>query len=288
MGKVQVIQKRNLDEKAYARFATETGLKIDFNKKMAQFAAHFDTSIYHLSEVVIEGIAYPNRSVTLLKDGQVASQANSDASGRFRFSLVGISSGVYTFGVVSTDSTGNKSLTYTFTFRVAPGVNTSVTGIVLPPTVSIDKLEVRQGEPVNFIGYSYPDSNVFLSINSLYEIVKKAKADKDGFWTFAFNTLEVEKGNHSVSANASGKAGESSSSDKVYFKVGDTTVLADKPKVIMGDSNADNKVNLIDFSIMAYWYKRTLTTSSEKIVDLNGDKRVTLVDFSILAYYWTG
>ena len=50
------------------------------------------------------------------------------------------------------------------------------------------------------------------------------------------------------------------------------------------DLNHDCKVNLVDFSIMAYWYGRANPPAS---VDLNGDKKVNLIDFSIMAYYWT-
>jgi hypothetical protein len=41
----------------------------------------------------------------------------------------------------------------------------------------------------------------------------------------------------------------------------------------------------VDFSIMAYWYKRPNPPAS---VDLNGDSKIDLVDFSILAFNWTG
>jgi hypothetical protein len=44
-------------------------------------------------------------------------------------------------------------------------------------------------------------------------------------------------------------------------------------------------VNLVDFSILAYWY---LKPNPDPKVDLNSDGIVDLVDFSILAYYWTG
>jgi hypothetical protein len=52
-----------------------------------------------------------------------------------------------------------------------------------------------------------------------------------------------------------------------------------------GDLNCDNHVNLVDFSIMAHWYKKLNPPAK---VDLSGDGKVTLVDFSIMAYNWTG
>jgi hypothetical protein len=54
---------------------------------------------------------------------------------------------------------------------------------------------------------------------------------------------------------------------------------------LRGDLNKDGRVNLTDFSILAYWHDRSSPPAS---VDLNGDGTITLVDFSILTYYWTG
>jgi hypothetical protein len=44
-------------------------------------------------------------------------------------------------------------------------------------------------------------------------------------------------------------------------------------------------VNILDFSIMAFWYKRLGFPAK---VDLNTDNKVNLTDLSILAYCWTG
>jgi hypothetical protein len=67
--------------------------------------------------------------------------------------------------------------------------------------------------------------------------------------------------------------------------VGTKTVLKEKPEIVKGDFNKDGRVNLVDFSIAAYWHKRPSPPVS---VDLNGDGKVDLVDFSIMAFYWTG
>jgi hypothetical protein len=57
-----------------------------------------------------------------------------------------------------------------------------------------------------------------------------------------------------------------------------------------GDVNGDCRVNLVDFSITAYWYKRSVSTEFMGIeaLQLSDDGLINLVDFSILAYYWTG
>jgi hypothetical protein len=55
--------------------------------------------------------------------------------------------------------------------------------------------------------------------------------------------------------------------------------------LLVADFNNDCKVNLIDFSILKYWYQKNNPPSG---VDLNKDKKIDIVDFSIMAYYWTG
>jgi hypothetical protein len=51
------------------------------------------------------------------------------------------------------------------------------------------------------------------------------------------------------------------------------------------DINGDGRINIVDFSVSAYWYKRP---NPPKSIDLNDDGKVDLTDFSIMAYYWTG
>ncbi|MBU2544617.1 dockerin type I repeat-containing protein, partial [Patescibacteria group bacterium] len=59
---------------------------------------------------------------------------------------------------------------------------------------------------------------------------------------------------------------------------------------LKGDLNGDGRVNLVDFSIAAYWYKRTISAefAVKESERMNGDGKVDLVDFSIMAFYWTG
>jgi hypothetical protein len=72
-----------------------------------------------------------------------------------------------------------------------------------------------------------------------------------------------------------------------YFKVGKITKAKDISSTIYAaaDFNQDGYVNIVDFSILAYWYKKQ---NSPVYVDLNSDTMVTVVDFSIMAFYWTG
>ncbi|MDO8520864.1 MAG: hypothetical protein Q7S52_02000 [bacterium] len=51
----------------------------------------------------------------------------------------------------------------------------------------------------------------------------------------------------------------------------------------IADLNCDGYVDIIDFSIMYYWFEKT---SIPERVDLRFDGRVDLADFSVMAAYW--
>jgi hypothetical protein len=80
-------------------------------------------------------------------------------------------------------------------------------------------------------------------------------------------------------------------SQAISFIVGNRNVFAQFNKCPQkADLNGDCKVNLVDFSIAAYWYKRIISAefAIKEKEKLNGDGKIDLVDFSIMAYYWTG
>ncbi|KKS25104.1 MAG: hypothetical protein UU85_C0007G0019 [Candidatus Wolfebacteria bacterium GW2011_GWA2_42_10] len=99
-------------------------------------------------------------------------------------------------------------------------------------------------------------------------------------------------GQHFTKSKAAKEGAISSFSKAISFLVGTKNIVAAPPAKCpaKADINSDCKVNLVDFSIAAYWYKRTI--SAEFAVKekewLNGDGKVDLVDFSIMAFYWTG
>jgi hypothetical protein len=53
-----------------------------------------------------------------------------------------------------------------------------------------------------------------------------------------------------------------------------------------GDLNKDGKINIVDFSILMYFWNQT--NPSNPCADINKDGIVNLTDFSIMLYWWTG
>jgi len=241
-----------------------------------------------VTQVNFFGKAYPNRTVTLLKDAQVAATTVAGADASFNLSLNNFSSGNYVFSLYSEDKAGRRSSLLSFPVGLTQGATTNISGIFIAPTVATDKTECKLGDNLVIFGQSVPNSQITININSENEIFTKINADNSGAYLFNFDTSLINKGNHYVKAKASINNEISSFGKAITFKVGDkTTLTKDEPILIesKADGNKDGRVNLVDFSITAYWYQRP---SPPAEVDLNDDGKVNLVDLSIMAYYWTG
>ncbi|MCX6788250.1 MAG: dockerin type I repeat-containing protein [Candidatus Kaiserbacteria bacterium] len=240
--------------------------------------------------VNFSGRAYPRSTITLLQDAQVKASTVADANASFQISLTNVSAGNYIYSVYSEDSAGNRSGLLSFPVSVTAGATTNITGIFISPTIDVDKSQVKQGDNIAIFGQSAPKSSITITVNSDVQLFLQAKSDAVGAYLYNLDTSPLEIGSHSAKSKAA-VAGEISDFGKtVGFAVGDQTILkkaAPKCSDLIGDLNCDGHVNLIDFSILAYWYKRTLANNGIK-ADLNHDGKVSLTDFSILAAHWTG
>lgn len=115
----------------------------------------------------------------------------------------------------------------------------------------------------------------------------------------ATDYTEGEKPNSASTASASASTGLSISStiieaikkligvkDEAETNVKDENNLSEPVNLAeKSDINDDGKINLTDFSVMAYWFKKADPPAN---VDINNDGKVNLTDLSILAFYWSG
>ncbi|MEK7120884.1 MAG: dockerin type I domain-containing protein, partial [Patescibacteria group bacterium] len=240
------------------------------------------------TNVTFSGRAYPGRTVTFLKDGQVSGTTIADARASFQISASGLSGGNYVFSVYSEDNKGIRSSLVTFPVSVTTGLTTRVDNIFIAPTIAVDKSEVKRGDNIAIFGQTAPQADILIQVNSEEEFFTKTISDKDGIYLYNFNTAFVEYGSHLAKSKSSiGNLEISGFSSAIGFTVGTKNIIAKLPQksVPSADLSGDKKVNLIDFSILAYWYKRS---SPPLTHDLNKDGKVDLVDLSIMAYNWTG
>lgn len=239
-----------------------------------------------ITGVIFSGRAYPLSKVVILKDGQIAISTIAGPDARFEVFVTGLATGNYNLAVYGEDSKGARSSIFTFPLYITSGVTTNVGGIFIAPTIAIDKSEVKRGDDIVIFGQSAPKAEVTIAVNSEENFFVKTIADKDGAYLHNFDTVQLAIGQHLTKSKAALDGEVSSFGKAVGFVVGAKNVFTQPTQLpLKGDFSNEGRVNLVDFSIAAYWYKRP---SPPAFVDLNGDRRVDLIDFSIMAFYWTG
>lgn len=251
------------------------------------------------TKVILKGRTAPLAIVTVLKDGASVPVPPADSNGNWQTEL-SVSGGIYTFSAYSIDAENRKTLTTSFTTSVPPNQTTTISDIVLAPTISADKSTVKQGNSITFFGAAYPQSDVNIIVNSETTIVDKAKSDKFGLWNYKLDSNLLEKGDHTAkSQTITPDTLTSIYSASLAFKVGDTDILFGKvqgtppPPATSasrcnknGDINNDKKVNIIDFSVLLfYWGQRN---PANTCANVNQTSVVDIFDFSIMLFWWTG
>jgi hypothetical protein len=253
-----------------------------------------------VTRVILKGRAYPNANLTIFKDGTVVSTIKVGSTANFEQDVF-VSGGIYTFSLYAISPDNQRSLTSSFTTSVPAGLETTISDIVIAPTIGADKSQVKIGNDINFFGYAYPQSQINVIINSEEVIIDKTASDKLGYWNYKLNSGNLELGDHTTkSQTVTPDNLKSPFSESLAFKVGDKDVAFGKlaaglpfitpaaPVVCSkkGDINNDGKINIVDFSIMLYFWNQR--SPKNACADINADGIVNLFDFSIMLYWWTG
>jgi len=194
--------------------------------------------------------------------------------------------------VYSEDSAGNRSSLLSFPVSVTGGAVTNIGGIFISPTIDVDKSQVKKGDNIAIFGQTAPKSVITITVNSSVELFLQAKSDVAGAYLYNLDTSPLEIGSHAAKSKAATSTDISDFGQTVGFAVGTQNVAKKKSTETsksLGDSNNDGRVNLVDFSVVAYWFMRPISaTSNGAKADLNHDGKVDLKDLSILASHWTG
>ena len=236
--------------------------------------------------VVISGYAFPRSTITVLVDGQQAKTGNTNNAGEFSIRLEGVSRGVYTFGIYATDDDNNKSTTFSTSFSVRGARTSTLSNVNITPTVVANPDPVDLGSTVTLSGHSIPNANI--TVENLDE--KRSSSRKtftttsgaDGSWSVQVSTSGFSRGTYKARARAKTDSLETNFSDYTYYGVGQNADVQ-----INADLNRDGKVNLIDFSILLFWWGSN-GGNSDPSADINRDGNVSLTDFSIMLFQWTG
>lgn len=236
------------------------------------------------TEVTLQGKAYPNVTVNILEDGNSVGSVRTNSQGDFLFSHE-TEPGTASFSFWANDNNNTRSSTFTTTFDITQGAVTSVSGIMLPPTIRTATTQINPGAIVRLEGQAAPNVTVEVSVDNRTPSLS-ATSDGSGRWSVDLDTSRLDADTHTVKARfilgTGGTRRESTYGSILQLFVG----VEGKP-TSNADLNRDGKVNLIDFSILVFWWG-TPGGNSNPPADINGNGRAGLEDFSILLFNWTG
>ncbi len=233
--------------------------------------------------VLLMGYAFKHGDVLIFKDGQEISRLKGGNDATWRSQIKNLTPGTYNFSVLGIDSLSRRSNLVNFTTRVAEGVQITLSDIFVPPTISLSSTELQTGSELVLSGESVPGATVSISDGS-----RDFESTIVGTGGSYQKTITIPglfgMGTHVIKTKAGLGGGlESSYGTIMSFNVGNLAPI-EEVGCPGGDQNCDGGINIADFSIMAYWFKRGNPPAG---IDLNSDNKITIEDFSILAYYWS-
>lgn len=259
------------------------------------------------------GLAAPSASVTIRRNNSLIFTGSANAQAAFDIALNEQPIGQVIYEVGGTDAAGQVLTAMTFALNLAAGSSTTISGVFLGPSISITDTSFQTNEQTVISGRTAPGSAVTLTVTGVANF--SATAAGDGQWQVTLAGSAVGVGDHTARAKAVLSSQESQFSGLVSFTVTaaptpepeptptpepeptptpepsptPTPTPTPKPTPTPGptfdsaDFNHDGQVNLVDLSIMLFYWN-----SNNQLADLNNDDRVNVIDFSILLFQWTG
>lgn len=239
----------------------------------------------------IRGYAHPGSRVTILRDGLFIADTTAAANGTFSYINTGLSAGTYVFGFWAQDVDGRRSVVLSIPITITNSL-TNVRNVIVAPTISLlGTNEIQAGTPIRIEGRATPNSQVRVRLNpGNREFTTTAAGNGNGRYSFNAPTTGLANGVYEISTRTELFPGIGASNYSQLLPVG---IGVPAPVTLPGtcgnppDINRDTRVNLVDFSILAFWWRRTPLPANRPF-DLNCDDQVRLDDFSILAFHWSG
>lgn len=236
------------------------------------------------TSIQFKGKAYPGAIVVLLRNGVEVSRVVASSDAIFSITLpeeIDQNQNIL-YSLYAIDKNNNRSLLLNFPTKVQGGFLTFLNNILFSPTITSDKYEASVSGFLNLSGYSVPNSELEITIkDNTFKKNFYLASKSDGTYNINLPLVEIPKGEYNILINYKN---DTRLSKFLRLILGNKDTLnTNENSNIPGDCNRDRVINLVDFSVAAFWYKKD---NPPKCVDTNFDKIINLVDFSILAYYW--
>jgi hypothetical protein len=245
-------------------------------------------------------------------DSNPITSLTAAGDGTFTRSYDYVNPGTHTFGLTAEDDEARETPVVSFTQNIPSQSTVSITDIFLPPTIELSSSTVAPNTSFSIFGMAQPDVDVYVTIDEISD-VSITQTNSSGNWSitknanFGIGTFSI----YAYSQNSSALQSENSHTLTLTVSSPPTPTPTAAPTPTPGpqptptptpvpgttptptpsvppscarsDLNCDSKVNLIDFSILLFYWG-----GSGVRADINQDGIVSLPDFSIMLFDWTG
>jgi cysteine-rich repeat protein len=236
------------------------------------------------TQISVRGLSYPSRTINILLDTKSVGKVKASDSGSFEFTTEA-SPGTASLSFWATDSKETRSITLNTTFDVTQGAVTNIKGIILPPTIRVENQNVNPGDIITVSGQSIPDAGIELHVDA-DGLLQTGVTDDKGLWSILLDTGKLQIAEHTIKVRSITGTPPLTTSSNFSTSL-QLFVGVDGTVTTPSDLNRDGKIDLIDFSILIFWWG-TDAGNSDPSADINGNGNVGIEDFSILLFNWTG
>jgi len=267
--------------------------------------------------LTLSGRTSPNAQVTFIENGAVIGTTTANSSGLFSKTLEAMESGIHSIGIYATNSNSETTSTVTYSVSLTLGTETTLSNIILPPTITLSGEGIAKGDTLRISGSAVPSSTVTIFINGTshsFSTSKTTTSASSGAWEYSYGTGDLALGDYKVEAKTSTTDGyQSESSEIKNFKIQTAPTTTTAPSSVTSTPTPtsypgevgptptstptlpsflqpfdfDNSGHLEFgeiFGTVKLWVDLWRGKTSETC-DLNKDKLCNIFDFSILLYY---
>jgi len=234
------------------------------------------------TSIRFSGQAYPNGKVLLIKNKNIIAEVLASNLGDFSVTFEEQIDRNVVYSLYAVDSAGVQSVILNYQVYLSTGYLTHLSGVLFPPTITLDRYSAYIGDDLSSFGFALPERALELKIEGKDTKTFNVISNKGGVYNIAVPLLNFKSGQYKIYT----KYKEQALTSKVLpFELLAEEKVPEVKSKIPGDCNFDDRINLKDFSILSFWYKKK---NPPACLDVNHDKIINLIDFSIYAYYWTG
>ncbi|MFM2424086.1 MAG: hypothetical protein RLZZ70_475 [Candidatus Parcubacteria bacterium] len=232
------------------------------------------------TNVIVSGFAPPGAVVSILRDAQESGMAVAKADGSFQITVTGLVAGSYLLQVRAEAGAIHTVTTDTFRVQVIANTTTKISSVILGPLVLHGTNNVSS---VRLNGLAVPNSQIEVWRQGV--VIGTTETSATGEFTIN-TTAAIALGERIELRMTVASQPPVIVTFTHNFQPIETQAI-DTPLVCLNviDVSGECQVDLKDFAIAVYVFLFKPTSAR---IDFNRDGQIDLVDFSMMAFYWTG